>query len=241
MGPNYFLTTPWSVVLAAADRALPGYSRALATLCEIYWYPIYAFVRRQARSAEEAEDLTQEFFARLLEKDYLEGVGPEKGRFRSFLLVCVKRFLANQRDHDRALKRGGGRVPLSIDFQVAEERYRREPSHELTAERIYERRWALTLLEQVIESLAREVQAAGKSDLFDVLKVYLAAQQNAPPYAETGQRLGMSEGAVKVAVHRLRERYRRLLRAEVARTVEDPDDPAQVEAEIQGLFDAVRV
>jgi len=171
-----------------------------------------------------------------LEKDYLDGVGPEKGKFRSFLLVCMKRFLCNERDRARALKRGGGRRPLSIDFHGAEDRYRLEPAHELTAERIFERRWALTLLEQVLGSLEAELERSGKGQLFEALKAYLVADQHAPPHAETAEKLGMSPGAVKVAVHRLRDRYRRLLREEVARTVGGPEE---VDAEIRRLFDAL--
>jgi RNA polymerase sigma-70 factor (ECF subfamily) len=236
MPGEQFVSTRWSVVLAAADRSSPDSRDALDTLCRIYWYPVYAFTRRQGASAHEAEDLTQEFFARLLEKDYLEGVAPEKGRFRSFLLVCLRRFLANERDRARAAKRGGGRRPLSIDLADAEGRYRLEPGHQLTPERIFDRRWALALLEQVLNTLERELEASGKGRLFDRLKVYLAAQRSAPPYAEAAQELGMTEGAVKVAVHRLRQRYRRLLRAEVARTVGDADD---VDEEIRRLLEAV--
>jgi RNA polymerase sigma factor (sigma-70 family) len=231
-----FMTTHWSVVLAAADASSPESDRALATLCEAYWYPLYAFVRRQGHAAHEAEDLTQEFFARILEKQYLDGVGPEKGRFRTFLLVCLRRFLANEWDRKRALKRGGGRAPLSIDFADADARYRLEPAHELTAERLFERRWALTLLEQVLASLAEEMRLSGKGELFDALKVYLAASSSAPPHIEMGKKLNMTEGAVKVAVHRLRGRYRRLLREEIAKTVGEEGD---VEEEIGRLFAAL--
>jgi RNA polymerase sigma-70 factor (ECF subfamily) len=234
--PQYFMTTPWSLVLKAADRSLPECDRALATLCEVYWYPIYAFVRRQGRSPHEAEDCTQEFFARMLEKDYLEGVGKEKGKFRSFLLVCVKRFLANEHDRASAKKRGGGKTILSIDFRGAEDRYRLEPAHELTAERIFERRWALTLLETALAELERDLARSGRQHIFDGLKVYLVATHHAPPYAETAAAMGMTEGAVKVAVFRLRQRYQQLLRAEVARTL---DDPADVDHEIRQLFEAL--
>ena len=231
-----FMTTHWSMVLAAADAAAPGSDRALADQCHTYWYPLYAFVRRQGYPAHEAEDLTQEFFSRVLEKQYLEGVGPEKGRFRTFLLVCLRRFLANEWDRRRAIKRGGGKAPLSIDFADADARYRLEPSHDLTPERLFERRWALTLLERVLANLADEMQRSGKAELFDALKVYLAAEATAPPHAETGRRLNMSEGAVKVAVHRLRQRYRQLLRDEIARTV---GEEADVDEEIGRLFAAL--
>jgi RNA polymerase sigma-70 factor (ECF subfamily) len=230
------MSTSWAVVLAAADRSSPHCDQALATLCAGYWYPLYAFIRRQGFAAEDAEDLTQEFLARLLEKDYLEGVGPEKGKFRTFLLVCLKRFLANQHDRAHAQKRGGGRRLISIDVDDAERRYRLEPSHELTAERIFERRWALTLLQQVLLSLGTEFQRGGKQALFETLKVYLAADQKAPPYAQVADQLGLSEDAVKVAVYRLRERYRRLLRDEVARTL---GDTADVDEEICALFQSL--
>lgn len=234
------MTTHWSVVLAAADGSSPDCDRALATLCRTYWYPLYAFVRRQGHPAHEAEDLTQEFFARVLEKQYLDGVGPEKGRFRTFLLVCLRRFLANEWDRKRALKRGGGKSPLSfdfaIDFEGADARYRLEPAHDLTPERLFERRWALTLLEEVLNQLAEEMRRSGKDELFAALKVYLAAASTAPPHAEVGGQLGMSEGAVKVAAHRLRQRYKQLLRDEIARTV---GAEADVDEEIGRLFAAL--
>ena len=234
--PRGFATTHWSVVLAAARQESPQSADALAALCKTYWYPLYAFVRRQGRSAEEAEDLTQEFFARVMEKQYLQSVGPEKGRFRTFLLVCLKRFLANEWDRARALKRGGGKQPLPIDFGGADERYSLEPAHALTAERLYARRWALTVLQQALARLAAEMTGAGKQRLFDALRVYLAAESTAPPHAEVAAALGMSEGAVKVAVHRLRERYRAVLRDEIAGTL---DDPAAVDEEIRDLFAAL--
>ena len=236
MEQQRFMTTQWSMVLAAADGSSPESDRALALLCRTYWYPLYAFVRRQGHPAHEAEDLTQEFFARILEKQYLEGVGPEKGRFRTFLMVCLRRFLANEWDRRRALKRGGGKAALSIDFSDADARYRLEPAHDLTPERLFERRWALTLLEQVLANLAEEMQRAGKAELFDALKVYLAAQSSAPPHAEVAAKIGMSEGAVKVAVHRLRQWYRQLLRDEIAKTVGDDRD---VDEEIGRLFSAL--
>jgi RNA polymerase sigma-70 factor (ECF subfamily) len=235
LAPQSFRTTHWSVVLAAARRESAGCDEALQTLCETYWPPLYAFIRRRGHSAHEAEDLTQEFFSKLLEKDYLHNVGPEKGRFRTFLLVCLKRFLANEYDRATALKRGGGQRPISFDFGHAERQYSLEPAHELTAERLFERRWALTLLEQVLSRLQREMHAAGKGELFDGLKIYLAAQQHAPPHAETAAALAMSDGAVKVAVHRLRQRYRRLVREEVQRTVGENDD---VDEEISRLLAA---
>lgn len=231
-----FATTQWSVVLAAADPASPSSGDALAELCAAYWYPLYAFVRRQGKSAVEAEDLTQAFFARVLEKKYLRDVSPEKGRFRTFLLVCLKRFLVNEWERERALKRGAGVAAVSIDFADADGRYKLEPADLETPDRVFERRWALTVLERALDALVKEMHDAGKGRLMDHLKVYLAAEAAAPPHAETARQLGMSEGAVKVAVHRLRERYRQLLRREIASTLSDPTD---VEDEIRRLFDAL--
>jgi RNA polymerase sigma-70 factor (ECF subfamily) len=208
----------------------------MARLCQSYWSPLYAFVRRQGFAAHEAEDLTQEFFANLLSKDFLANVGPEKGRFRSFLLACMRHFLANERDYRRAAKRGGGRPPISIDAAKAESNYSLEPAHRLTPERDYERRWALKLIEQAITDLADEMRDAGKSDAFERLRVYLAGDRGGPPYAEAAQAMGSTEGAVKVAVHRLRKRLGEILRAEVGRLV---DDPADVDDELRRLHDAL--
>lgn len=238
MEARSFYTTRWSTVLAAADRSSPESAEALATLCRVYWYPLYAFVRRRGYSAHEAEDLTQEFFARLLEKDYLKGIGPEKGRFRSFLLVCMRRFLANEWDRSRAKKRDSGRAMISIDLREAENRYCGEPADCMTGERIFERRWALALLEQAIGRLEDEFRRSKKTRLFERLKVYLVAEHRAPPYAQVAEELGMSEGAVKVAVHRLRQRFRRTVRAEVARTLDDPND---VDDEIRRLFEVLKM
>jgi RNA polymerase sigma-70 factor (ECF subfamily) len=232
-----FATTQWSLVISAADRTSPRAQQALAELCSAYWYPLYAFVRRQGSSAAEAEDLTQGFFLALLEKEFLAATGPEKGRFRTFLLLCLKRFLANARDRERAQKRGGGRPLVSINRDEAESRYQAEPADAATAERIYERRWALALLDQVLARLEDEYRQSGKSSLFAQLKLYLVADEPAARYADVAADLGVTEGAVKVAVHRLRRRYGELLRAEVARTLERPAD---VKEEIQALFAALR-
>ena len=224
------------MVLAAADESSPRSAVALSELCQTYWYPIYAFVRRQGRDHEAAQDLTQEFFARMLEKRYIDDVGPEKGKFRTFLLVCLKRFLANEWDKSKAKKRGGGKTPLSIDFVDAQGRYSLEPAHGLTAQRIFERQWALTVLERSLAAVASEFAQAGRQALFEAIKVYLVGEAGAPGYAEAGAKLGMTEGAVKVAVHRLRERYRSALRWEIAATV---SDDADVDAEIAELFAAL--
>ncbi|MEX2140649.1 MAG: sigma-70 family RNA polymerase sigma factor [Pirellulales bacterium] len=236
-GGGRFATTQWSLVLSAADRASPGFQQALAELCGTYWYPLYAFVRRQGASAVEAEDLTQEFFLALVDKEFLAATGPEKGRFRTFLLLCLKRFLANQRDRQHAQKRGGGRTLVSINRDEAESRYQAEPADAATPERIYERRWALALLDQVLARLEDEYRQARKSALFARLKIYLVADAAAESHAAVAADLGLSTGAVKVAVHRLRRRYGELLRAEVARTLEQPRD---VKEEIQSLFAALR-
>jgi RNA polymerase sigma factor (sigma-70 family) len=231
-----FPSTCWSVVLAARDPAEPRARQALASLCSAYWYPLYAFIRRRGSPPELAEDLTQEFFAGLLRRGSLDRVAPERGRFRAFLLAACKNFLANRRDHDRARKRGGGVGLFPIDGRDAEGRYGREPSHEMTAERLYERRWALTLLDRVLARLAAEMDRAGKGALFARLEPTLLGGRGAAPYAVVAGELGLTEGAVKVAAHRLRRRYRELLRAEIGRTVADP---AGVDQEIGELFAAL--
>lgn len=224
-------------MLQAADPASPDSAIAMGQLCESYWYPAYAFIRRRGYSAHQSEDLTQEFFARLLSKNFLAGVGPEKGKFRSFLLVCLTRFLANEWDRQSAQKRGGGRRPIPLDVEDAERRYSLEPSHNVTAERLFERRWAMTLLEKVLTKLQSDFTTAGKAELFNHLKPYLILDDDAPSYAQTAERLGMTPGALKVAVHRLRQRYALLLRAEVARTTSGSED---VDSEIRDLLAAVK-
>lgn len=208
---------------------------ALGKLCRMYWHPIYAFVRRRGYSAEDAQDLTQEFFARLLEKNWLGDVDPVKGRFRSFLLASVKNFLANEWDKARAQKRGGGQVPIPIDVKTAESSCGFEPADNVTAEKIFERRWALTLLEQVLQRLRDEYTRSGKERLFEQLKQTLTEESRSVAYAEIAARLGMTEGSIKVAVYRLRQRYRQLLRAEIADTVAGPEE---VEEELRALFAA---
>jgi RNA polymerase sigma-70 factor (ECF subfamily) len=233
---GYFATTHWTLILNARGSDAPLAREALEKLCRSYWYPLYAFVRRQGRGPHDAQDLTQEFFARLLEKHYLEEVDRAKGRFRSFLLAALKHFLSNEWDRQRAHKRGGASPHVPIDTQFAESRYGLEPAHEQTPEKLFERRWALTLLDQVLARLREEFVAAGKTGHFEELKVVLTSDKRSIPYAELGTRLGLSEGAVKVAVHRLRRRYRELLRAEIAGTVAGPEE---VEEEIRHLFAAL--
>lgn len=231
-----FMTTRWSMVLAAGERATPDARDALAQLCSAYWYPIYAYVRRQGHGADEAQDLTQSFFARLLEKHVVEDARRERGRFRSFLLGALKHFLANEWRREHAEKRGGNVTITSIDAGAAETRYVREPVHERTAEEIYERRWALTLLDNVLKALESEMAAERKSRLFDRLKVYLTGDDATPSYGDVGAALEMSEGAVKVAVHRLRQRYKAILRGHIAETVADE---SEVDEEIAALFAAL--
>jgi RNA polymerase sigma-70 factor (ECF subfamily) len=235
--PQGFATTRWSLVLAAGRGDAPEAETALATLCETYWYPLYAYVRRSGYPADEARDLTQEFFARLLEKHYLRAADSERGRFRSFLLTAVQRFLSKERHRARALKRGGGRRMLSLDFEQGESRFRLEPTTGVTAETIYERRWALTLLDRVMSRLRGDFEQLGKRDDFDRLKVFLTGEAAVPSYREVADAAGTTEGAVKVAVHRLRRRFRDLLLAEIAQTVTAPED---AEEELRHLFEAVR-
>jgi RNA polymerase sigma-70 factor (ECF subfamily) len=234
--PQRFLTTRWSLVLAARDGDGTEAREALAALCGAYWYPLYAFVRRKGHNAESAQDLVQGFFARLLDKRELASVDRSKGKFRSFLMAACTHFLANQSDHERARKRGGGRTPISIDRLAAEGRYGSEPAHDLTAERLFERKWATTLLENVLGELEAEMARAGKSRLFEALRPALLGGAERVPYARIATDLGLSEEAARAAAHRLRRRYRDLLRAEVARTI---DDPAEVEDEIRSLFAAL--
>jgi RNA polymerase sigma-70 factor (ECF subfamily) len=235
MSPSQFATTHWSLVLAARDRAEPGADDALASLCGLYWYPLYAYVRRRGHGADGAHDLTQEFFARLLEKDFLAGVDRGKGKFRAFLLAACNHFLANEHDRARAKKRGGGRAILSLSASDAEGRYRAEPADALTPEKLFERRWALALLQQVMTRLRDEFEAKGKGRLFDRLRGFLVGEKGAG-YRQAANELRLSEGAVKVAVHRLRQRYRELLHEEIARTVGAAEE---VEEEIRALFAAL--
>ena len=232
-----FTSTRWSLVLAAAQRDSTECEAALATLCRLYWYPLYAYARRRLPQAQDAQDLTQEFFARLLEKDYLRQADRQRGRFRAFLLTAFKYFLAKEHERAHALKRGGGRTFLPLDFNRGEWRYHQEPSHEATPESLYERSWALTLLEQGLTRLREELAGAGKERLFEYLKGTLTVEATPRPYVELASELGMTAEALKAAVHRLRRRYAELIRAEIAQTVTTPEE---IEDELRDLFAAVR-
>ena len=228
-----FTTTHWSVVLAAEQTGTPQSSEALENLCRTYWYPLYAFVRRGGYSPHDTEDLLQGFFARFLEKHYLGDVDQAKGRFRSFLLAALKHYLANEWDKAKAVKRGGRVEFLSLEAEAAESRYYEEPVSELTPEKLYEQRWAYELLERVVVRLRHEFEASGQSSLFEALKGFLLGESQDVSCADVAARQGLSEGALKKRVQRMRQRYQRLLREEIAHTVAQPED---VEDEIRYLF-----
>lgn len=221
---SQFATTHWSVILTAQDAQSSRSAEALERLCRQYWPPVYAFIRRRGHAPEAAEDLTQEFFARLLEKNYLQAADVAKGRFRTLLLTILTRFLINERERALALKRGGGSAHLPLVTDDAEQGYSVEPADPATPETIYERRYAETLLEAVLSRLRREFETAGELERFEVLKPFLAGDRQAPAGSEVAARLGLSETAVYSAVHRLRRRYGELLREEVAHTVARPEE-----------------
>ncbi len=234
--PGEFATTRWSIVLSAGKRGNRAADEALATLCQRYWLPLYVYVRQRGRDQHEAQDLTQEFFSQLLEKNSLERATPERGRFRSFLLTALKNFLANEWDKTQAQKRGGGQSPLSLALADGESRYSLEPAHELTPERLFERQWTLTLLELVTNRLQGEFIAAGKTRHFELFKAALAGDRHALDYATIAAELDTTEDAVRQAAHRLRKRYRELLREEVAQTIAEP---GEVDDEIRSLFESL--
>jgi RNA polymerase sigma-70 factor (ECF subfamily) len=228
-----FVTTRWSVVLQAGGTDTTSAGDALSRLCHTYWYPLYAYVRGQGRTREDAEDLTQGFFARLLEKKWLMSADREKGRFRSFMLLTLKRFMADEWDKQRAQKRGGGHALLPLPFETGETRFSQEPRDFVTPEQSFERRWVLAMLENVMERLREEYASHSNAPLFETLSPCLAGDRTAFPYSELATKLALSESAVKSAVHRLRQRYRKLLREEIAETVESHED---VEEELRHLF-----
>jgi len=222
-------------VVTAGEESAQG-REALSRLCQTYWYPLYSYVRRSGHNQEDAQDLTQEFFARLLSRDYLKAADPEKGKFRSFLLIVLKRFMANEWDKAQRQKRGGGKQIVSLDAQDTENRYLCEPIDELSPEKLYDRRCAMTLLEQVMRRLAAEFEGEGKAALFSELRPFLSGDDEGISYSELSQRTGMSEGSLRVAVCRLRQRYREVLRLEVANTVQSPE---AIDDEIRDLFSAL--
>lgn len=228
-----FHSTRWSMIHAARAKDEPGSAEALASLCEAYWYPLYVFVRRTGHGAEEARDLTQAYFLKLLEKDYLESVRPEAGKFRSFLRSSIKHFVANTRRDAAALKRGGGTKPLSLDLDDAEDRYLREPADDETPDRAYERRWAHAVVARSRERLRREFESAGGARRFDMLSAHLTGGGTSRPHREIADELGTTEAAVKMGVSRLRRQFGKALRDEIADTV---DDPEQVDAEVKYLL-----
>ncbi|MBL9138807.1 MAG: sigma-70 family RNA polymerase sigma factor [Verrucomicrobiales bacterium] len=234
-GPE-FRTTHWSVVLAVGDGESPEANQALESLCRTYWYPLYAFIRRGGKTPADAEDLTQTFLARMLAKRYLGLADPARGRFRTFLLCALKRFLADEWDKSRAAKRGGGAIPLSLDELEPEARYALEPSDTRSAEAIYDHQWGQSVLDHVLARLRTEFETEGKSDLFETLKTYLVGDKGDLSIAQASARLHLSEAAVKSSIHRLRSRYREMVRIVVGETVQDPGD---IDREIRELLAAL--
>ena len=231
-----FATTHWSVVLAAGKSSSPNQKQALETLCRGYWFPLYAYLRQRGYDSHQAEDYTQAFFARILDKHDLQTADPKYGKFRSFLLIRLKSFLSDERDRARAKKRGGGRKIISLGFQSAEDQYVLEPAKRLSPEKLFEKSWALTLLDRTMNRLEKEMVEKNKKKLFEHLKVYLTTEKDAIPYRNMAKELKMTEASVRVAVHRLRRRYRKLLRDEIAQTVATED---QIDEEMGHLFDAL--
>jgi RNA polymerase sigma factor (sigma-70 family) len=231
-----FATTHWSVVLAAGDSSAPQHREALSTLCQRYWFPLYAYLRRRGHNIHQAEDWTQAFFAQMLEKQYLTKVEPKPGKFRSFLLTALKHFLSKERDRAMALKRGGAQIIMPLDFKKAENKYSIEPVSELSPEKLFEKSWALTVLQQTMDRLEAESAKTNKKKLFDSLKVYLSVEKSSIPYSDVATELDMTEGAVRVAVHRLRRQYRELLRNEIIQTVATEEE---IDEEIRDLFTAL--
>ena len=228
-----FATTHWSVVLAAGQQDSPQTQAALEALCRTYWYPLYAYLRRHGYTPEDAQDLTQEFFTRLLRKNYPAQADRAKGKFRSFLLLALKHFLSDERERATAGKRGGGLALLSLDAQAPEERYRLEPADEATPETLFERRWAQTILDQAVARLRDEYATTGKGDTYAVLQAFEPGEQKTLSYTEAAARLDVSESALKSMIHRLRQRHRELVREEIAQTV---TTASEIEEELRHLI-----
>ncbi len=231
-----FATTHWSVVLTAGRKSSPKQKQALEALCQSYWFPLYAYLRQRGCDRHQAEDITQAFFAYLLEKEDLQKAAPQTGKFRSFLLVRLKGFLSDERKRARAKKRGGGRRIVSLAIQDAEGQYTLEPASQLSPERLFEKSWALKVLERTMDRLEGEMAKKNRQALFDHLKVYLTTDKDSIPYQGMAAELNMTEGSVRVAVHRLRRQYSRLLRDEIAQTVADEE---QIDEELESLFAAL--
>jgi RNA polymerase sigma factor (sigma-70 family) len=233
---EFFQSTHWTVILAAGGKHTPESDAALEKLCATYWFPLYAYVRRRGYSREDAEDLTQAFFAAFLAKSYLDHVSAERGRFRAFLLASLKHFLANESDKAQRQKRGGGATHLSLDWQSADTQFQVAATTEQSPDQAFDREWAVALLAKVVERLEAESVAAGRTRQFTELKVFLTAGKGALPHAAAAEALGMDEGAVRVAVHRLRKRYRELLRDEIAQTLIDASDLDEEMRALLGAF-----
>jgi RNA polymerase sigma-70 factor (ECF subfamily) len=231
-----FHTTHWSVVLAAGEEGSEQASAALSRLCQTYWFPVYAFIRKRGHSPEQAQDFTQEFFATFLEKNYVARAARDRGRFRVFLMASVQNFLHNQHDKAQAQKRGGGQTLLSLDYELAEERYRVEPAEESDPAKIFEQQWTAMLLESVLNRLRDEFSAEGRVGLFEDLQAHLWGDAESIPYAQLGQKCGLKESSIKTIAHRLRQRYREMLREEIAQTVAMP---GEVDDEIRHLMRVV--
>jgi DNA-directed RNA polymerase specialized sigma24 family protein len=237
---NYgrFVSTQWSLVLAAGKHSTPEAEQALATLCANYWKPLYSYIRRRGYTAPEAQDLTQSFFQHLLEKNSFQYAERERGKFRSFLLASLNHFLSNEWDREQAQKRGGHLQIVSLE-EIASLEDRYSPESVPTPEKLFERQWALLLLDRVLMRLAGEFEAAGKKGLFEHLKAFLTMSDGRVPYNKAAAELGMTEGALRVSVHRLRRRFGELLRAEVAETIADPSESSQIDEEIGYLLAAL--
>jgi DNA-directed RNA polymerase specialized sigma24 family protein len=233
-----FAKTRWSIVISAGRASSPNSRRALESLCETYWYPLYAYVRRRIPDVNEAQDLTQDFFAELLEKNFVGSATPERGRFRAFLLTAFKHFLSKEWDKARAQKRGGGRPPIALDFDSADSRINIEPSSGLAADQLYDRQWAVTLLGQILNRLESEFDRQGKAKHFEELKGFIIGDHGGTTYADIATRLNMTEAAAKMAGSRMRRRYRVLLRDEIVQTVAGPEE---VDDEIRNLFSTLEL
>ena len=230
---GWFAITHWSVVLAAGQTNTTQAGAALEKLCRTYWYPLYAFIRRQGQSPHDAQDLTQGFFALLLEKNYVGLADRENGKFRSFLLTALNHFLGDQRDRANALKRGGGKVVISLEEQAAEGRWSLEPATDLSREMEYEKLWAVTVLQQALSHLREETDKTGRGQMFEGLKPFLEGETRPGDYAAVAAKLGMTANSAAVTVHRLRQRYRELVRTEIANTVASVEE---IEDELRHLF-----